>query len=102
MAKQGKVCPFRPLGDRVVIRPDEPEAVSRGGVVIPDGAKEQPTRGVVVATGPGRLLDSGERRPLQVAPGDAVLYGRYSGTDVEQDGVTYKVVSEGDVIAQLG
>jgi chaperonin GroES len=95
------VCPFRPLNGRVVILPDDPAGVSRGGIVIPDAGKERPTRGKVVATGPGRTLDDGRVHPLQVAAGDSVLFNAYAGSDVEHDGRQYKIMSESEVIAQV-
>ena len=70
---------IRPLDDRVVVEPIEAEETTAGGIVLPDTAKEKPQRGVVVAVGPGRLLDSGERGELSVAVGDEVIYGKYGG-----------------------
>ncbi len=77
---------IRPLDDRVVVEPVEAEERTAGGIVLPDTAKEKPQRGTVVSVGPGKLLDSGKRGELSVAVGDEVIYGKYSGTDIEVDG----------------
>jgi chaperonin GroES len=96
MAKELKL---RPLDDRVVVRPVEAEERTAGGIVLPDTAKEKPQRGTVVAVGPGKLLDSGKRGDLAVSVGDEVIYGKYSGTDIE-DG-DYKIVRESDILAKV-
>ena len=83
-----KALKLRPLDDRVVVEPMEAEERTAGGIVLPDTAKEKPQRGTVVSVGPGKLLDSGERGALSVAIGDEVIYGKYSGTDIEIDGRT--------------
>ena len=77
---------IRPLDDRVVVEPIEAEERTAGGIVLPDTAKEKPQRGTVVAVGPGRLLDSGDRASLSVAVGDEVIYGKYGGTDIKVNG----------------
>jgi chaperonin GroES len=92
---------LRPLDDRVVVEPVEAEEVTAGGIVLPDTAKEKPQRGVVLATGPGKLLDSGERGELSVAAGDEVIYGKYSGSDVEVDGRDLKILRESDILAKV-
>ncbi len=92
---------LRPLDDRVVVEPVEAEEVTAGGIVLPDSAKEKPQRGTVLAVGPGKLLDSGERGSLSVAVGDEVIYGKYAGTDIEIDGRDVKVLREGDVLAKV-
>ena len=92
---------IRPLDDRVVVEPIEAEETTAGGIVLPDTAKEKPQRGVVVAVGPGRLLDSGERGELSVAVGDEVIYGKYGGTDIEVDGTEVKILREGDILAKV-
>jgi len=74
---------IRPLDDRVVVEPVEAEQTTAGGIVLPDSAKEKPQRGKVLAVGPGRLLDSGQRGELSVSVGDEVIYGKYGGTDIE-------------------
>jgi chaperonin GroES len=92
---------LRPLEDRVVVEPLPAEEKTAGGIVLPDAAQEKPQRGTVVATGPGRLLDSGERGQLSVAKGDEVIYGRYAGSDVEVNGKEYKIMRETDILAKI-
>ncbi len=92
---------LNPLDDRIVVQPEEAEEMTAGGIHLPDSAKEKPQRGKVVSIGPGRLLDSGERGSLSVAVGDRVLYGKYSGTEVEVDGEEFKILRESDVLAKL-
>lgn len=92
---------LRPLEDRVVVEPVEAEEVTAGGIVLPDTAKEKPQRGTVLAVGPGKLLDSGQRSTLSVAVGDEVIYGKYAGTDIEVDGRDVKILRESDVLAKV-
>ncbi len=92
---------IRPLDDRVVVEPIEAEETTAGGIVLPDTAKEKPQRGVVVAVGPGRLLDSGERGELSVAVGDEVIYGKYGGSDIEINGDEVKILRESDILAKV-
>ncbi len=92
---------LKPLDDRIVVEPLETEETTPGGIVLPDTAKEKPQRGRVVAVGPGKLLDSGERAPMAVAVGDEVIFGKYSGTEVEIDGVELKILRESDVLAKI-
>jgi chaperonin GroES len=92
---------IRPLDDRVVVLPLEAEETTAGGIVLPDSAKEKPQRGKVVAVGPGKLLDSGVRGALSVTIGDEVIFGKYGGSEVEIDGVEYKILRESDVLAKL-
>jgi chaperonin GroES len=92
---------IRPLDDRVVVQPLEAEETTAGGIVLPDSAKEKPQRGKVVAVGPGKLLDSGVRGALSVTVGDEVIFGKYGGSEVEIDGVEYKILRESDVLAKL-
>ena len=96
-----KELKLRPLDDRVVVEPKEAEMTTAGGIVLPDTAKEKPQRGTVVSVGPGKLLDSGERGSLSVAVGDEVIYGKYSGTDIEIDGRDVKILREGDILAKV-
>ena len=98
MAKKNKI---RPLDDRVVVEPIEAEEMTAGGIVLPDAAKEKPQRGTVVAVGPGKLLDSGDRGKLSVAIGDEVIYGKYGGTDIEVDGDDVKILRESDILAKV-
>jgi chaperonin GroES len=90
---------IKPLDDRLVILPDDPEEVTSGGIVLPDSAREKPQRGKVVATGPGKLLDSGNRGEMSTRKGDVVFYGKYSGTEVEFNGETYVIIRENDILA---
>jgi chaperonin GroES len=99
MAK--KKIGIRPLDDRVVVEPLEAEETTAGGIVLPDSAQEKPQRGTVVAVGPGKLLDSGERGEMSVAVGDEVIYGKYGGTDIEVDGDEVKILREGDILAKV-
>jgi len=92
---------LKPLDDRVVVEPVEAEDVTAGGIVLPDTAKEKPQRGTVLAVGPGKLLDSGQRGALSVAIGDEVIYGKYSGSEVEVDGRELKVLRETDILAKV-
>jgi len=92
---------LKPLDDRVVIKPLEAEEKTAGGIVLPDAAKEKPQRGKVVATGPGKLLDSGERAKMSVKKGDEVLYGKYAGTEIKVDGDEVMICRESDILAKL-
>ena len=89
----------RPLHDRILLRRIEEQEVKKGGIIIPDTAKEKPQEGEVVAVGEGRRLESGERQPMDVKIGDLVLFGKYSGTDVMIDDEEYLILREEDVFA---
>jgi len=90
---------LKPLGDRVVLRIIEQEEKTKGGIVLPDTAKEKPQKGEIVAVGTGRLLESGERIPLDLKVGDRVVFARYAGTEVKVDGEEYLIVNERDILA---
>ncbi|MBW1720930.1 MAG: co-chaperone GroES [Deltaproteobacteria bacterium] len=90
---------IRPLQDRVIVKRVEEEAKTKGGIIIPDTAKEKPIEGKVVAVGNGKVLDSGERQPLEVKVGDRVLFGKYAGTDIKIDGEEHLIMREDDIIA---
>ncbi|HEY7309986.1 MAG TPA: co-chaperone GroES [Gemmataceae bacterium] len=92
---------IRPLDDRVVVEPLEAEEVTAGGILLPDSAKQKPQRGRVLAVGPGKLNDNGHRSALAVQKGDEVIYGRYSGSDIEVDGKEIKIMREGDILAKV-
>lgn len=92
---------LNPLDDRVVVEPMEAEETTAGGIVLPDAAKEKPQRGKVVAVGPGRLLESGERCQVSVSIGDEVLFGKYGGTEIEIDGKEIKILRESDILAKV-
>ena len=96
-----KELKLRPLDDRIVVEPVDAEQVTAGGIVLPDSAQEKPQRGTVVAVGPGRLLDSGERGELSVALGDEVIYGKYAGSDFEVEGREVKILRETDILAKV-
>lgn len=93
---------IRPVGDRVVVKPAAKEEVTRSGIVIPDTAKEKPQEGTVIAVGSGRLLDNGERAPIDVKDGDRVLFAKYGGTEFKLDGEEYLVLKESDILAIVG
>ena len=92
---------IRPLHDRVIVRREEEERTSPGGIVIPDSAAEKPIQGMVTAIGKGKILDSGEVRPLDIKVGDRVLFGKYSGTEVKLEGEELLVMREEDIIAVI-
>ena len=92
---------FRPLQDRVLIEPMEQAERSKGGVIIPDTAKEKPVEGRVVAVGPGARDESGRLQPLDIKVGDIVLYGKWSGTEVKVDGEDLLIVKEADVMGVI-
>jgi chaperonin GroES len=92
---------IRPLDDRVVVEPLEAEDKTAGGILLPDAAKQKPQRGRVVAVGPGKLNDKGERSTLSVVKGDEVIYGRYGGNDVQVEGKDVKILRESDILAKV-
>jgi chaperonin GroES len=92
---------IRPLDDRVVVQPIGAEEVTSGGIVLPDSAQEKPQRGSVLAVGPGRLLDNGQRGEVAVEVGDEVIYGKYGGMDIEVNGEEVKVLRESDILAKV-
>lgn len=90
---------IKPIGDRIVVKPMEQEETTRGGVILPDSAKEKPNRGKVLAIGSGRTLEDGKKVPLEVKVDDTVLYGKYSGTEIKIEGEDYVILQERDVLA---
>jgi chaperonin GroES len=88
----------RPLHDRVIIRRLESEELTSGGIIIPDTAKEKPIQGEVIAAGKGKLLENGEIRPLDVKPGDRVIFSKYAGTEIKLDGEEYLMMREDDIL----
>ena len=92
---------FRPLHDRVVIRRAECDLKSKGGIIIPDTAKEKPQEGEVIAVGPGARDESGKVQALDVKPGDRILFGKWSGTEIKLDGVEYLIMKESDIMGIL-
>ncbi|ALJ89911.1 MULTISPECIES: co-chaperone GroES [Thermus] len=92
---------IKPLGDRVVVKRIEEEPKTKGGIVLPDTAKEKPQKGKVIAVGTGRILENGQRVPLEVKEGDIVVFAKYGGTEIEIDGEEYVILSERDLLAVL-
>ena len=102
MAKKKSSIEIRPLDDRVVVKQLDAEEMTPGGIVLPDTAKEKPQKGEIVAVGPGRLLESGDRGGMSVKVGDHVFFGKYSGTDVKVAGNELKIMRESDILGILG
>jgi len=92
----------RPLGDRVLVKPIEEKEVKKGGIIIPDTAKEKPQEGEIVALGTGKLDDNGKKIEFTVKKGDKVLVSKYGGTEIKLDGETYQILREDDILAILG
>lgn len=90
---------IQPLGDRILVEPSEAEQTSTGGIILPEAAQERPQEGKIIAVGPGRLLDTGERQPLSVKAGDIVIYKKYGGTEITHDDTEYLLVEEDAVLA---
>ena len=90
---------LKPLADRIVIQSMEAEDVTKGGIILPDTAKEKPVEGTIVATGPGKISDDGKKVDMEVKVGDKVLYGKYSGTEITVEGEEYLIMRESDVFA---
>ena len=101
MATKSKLK-VRPMGDRVILQAMAQEEKTKGGVILPDTAKEKPQQAKVVAVGKGRISDNGDVIPMTVKVGDKVLYGKYSGTEVKIDGEEYLIVKESEILAVLG
>jgi len=95
------IMKIRPLQDRIVVKRLEGESVTKGGIIIPDTAKEKPIEGRVVAVGNGKILKDGKIRPLDVKVGDVILFGKYSGNEVKLDGEDHVLIREDDVLAVL-
>jgi chaperonin GroES len=91
----------RPLDDRVVVEPLEADEKTAGGILLPDTAKQKPQRGRVLAVGPGKMLEDGQRAKVAVAKGDEVLFGRYAGTDIQVDQKEIKIMRESDILAKV-
>ena len=93
---------LKPLADRVIVKPTVKEEVTKGGIVLPDTAKEKPQEGEVLAVGPGKLADDGSRIEMEIKKGDKVIYAKYAGTEWKQDGEEYLILRESDILAKLG
>ena len=91
----------RPLADRILVKREEPSETVRGGIIIPDTAKEKPQEAKVVAVGPGKVDDAGKRTPLELKKGDRILVGKCAGTEVKIDGVEHLIMREDDVLAVI-
>ncbi|NOQ17733.1 MAG: co-chaperone GroES [Dehalococcoidales bacterium] len=91
---------LKPLADRVVVKPIEGERVSKGGIVLPDTAKEKPQEGKVIAVGEGRLSDEGKRMPMDVKVGDIVIYAKYGGTEIKIEDEEFMILRESDILAK--
>ena len=98
-AQEVKSMQIKPLADRVVVKPIEEAETIRGGIIIPDTAKEKPMQGEVIEVGPGRVNEDGKKTPMEVKKGDRVLYGKYSGTEVSIAGEEYLIMRESDIFA---
>jgi chaperonin GroES len=96
--KENWIMAFHPLGDRVAVRRVEEEARTKGGIIIPDTAKEKPQEGEVIAVGPGALDEHGKRVPMSVKPGDSILFGKWSGSEVKIDGEDLLIMKESDIL----
>lgn len=92
----------RPLHDRVLVKRVEEKEVVKGGIIIPDTAKEKPMEGEVIAAGPGKTMDDGKRAALDVKPGDRILFGKYSGTEIRVDDQDYLIMREDEILAIIG
>jgi chaperonin GroES len=95
------VANFVPLGERVVVKPTEQEAQTKGGIFLPDTAKEKPQEGEVVAVGPGRISDEGSRIPMELNKGDRVIYSKFAGTEYKEGDDEYLILRESDILAKI-
>ena len=93
---------LKPLADRVIIKPSEAQETTKGGIILPDTAKEKPIEGTIVAVGPGKVADDGKQVKPEVKVGDKVLYGKYSGTEITVEGEEYLIMRESDIFAIVG
>ena len=92
---------LKPLGDRVLVEPVEEKEVKKGGIIIPDTAKEKPTEGLIIALGTGKTDDNGKKVPFEIKKGDRVLVSKYGGTEIKLDGKEYKILNSDDVLAVI-
>ncbi len=99
--KNKKSTSVRPLDDRVIVKPKEAETKTASGIYLPEGAKEKPQMGTIIATGPGKLNDDGTRAPMAVKKGDTVLYGKYAGTEVDIDGQEHMIMRESELLGVI-
>ncbi len=92
---------IKPLDDRILVKPEEAEAKTASGIFLPEGAKEKPMMGKIVATGPGKLTDDGKRAAPSIKKGDTVVYGKYAGTEIELDGRKHLIMKEGELLGVI-
>jgi len=92
---------LQPLGDRVIVKPATEEEVTKGGIILPDTAKEKPQRGQIIAVGPGRLDEDGKRIAMEVKKGDKVIYAKYAGMEIKEDEEEYLILRESDILAKF-
>ncbi|MCL6520355.1 MAG: co-chaperone GroES [Armatimonadetes bacterium] len=90
---------LKPIGDKVIVKPKAEEEKTSGGIILPDTAKEKPQEGTVIAVGPGKILENGERKPMTVKEGDTVIYSKYGGTEVTVEGEDYIILDEDSILA---
>ncbi|MBC7194881.1 MAG: co-chaperone GroES [Caldisericia bacterium] len=90
---------LRPIGDKIIVEPEKEEEKTKSGIVLPDTAKEKPQKGKVIAVGPGKVLDNGQRSPMEVKVGDIVIYSKYAGTEVKIEDKEYLILSDRDILA---
>lgn len=100
-SKSATKTTVRPLDDRVVVKPNDPETRTASGIYLPESAKEKPMMGTIIAVGPGKLNDDGQRTALSVKAGDTIVYGKYSGTEVEIDGVDHMILRESEILGVI-
>ncbi len=92
---------LKPIGDKIIVEPEEEEEKTKSGIVLPDTAKEKPQKGKVIAVGPGKILDNGQRSPMEIKEGDIVIYSKYAGTEIKIEDKEYLIVSDRDILAVL-
>ncbi|HUV04344.1 MAG TPA: co-chaperone GroES [Armatimonadota bacterium] len=90
---------LKPIGDKVIVKPKAEEEKTSGGIILPDTAKEKPHEGTVIAVGPGKVLENGERKPMSVKEGDTVIYSKYGGTEITVEGEEYMILDEDSIYA---
>lgn len=100
-SKSATKTTVRPLDDRVVVKPNDPETRTASGIYLPESAKEKPMMGTIIAVGPGKLNDDGQRTALSIKAGDTIVYGKYSGTEVEIDGVDHMILRESEILGVI-
>lgn len=100
LKEENMATKLQPLGDRILVKPIPREDVTKGGIVLPDTAKEKPQEGKVLATGPGKMTDDGKRIPLDVKAGDTVIYAKYGGTEIKEDDEELIILRESDILAR--